>query len=260
MRPSATITVSKRLIPPSESQSRLKKSKRSQETPWPSKYKTNIDDLPDVALIEILARLPHNKLVFQCKCVCTRWLSLISGEELQCRFLWLQRRQNGNLAPIGRTLILRDAKDRREFFILPELELPIFKTHKFSMRFLPCFEAPEHIEIDDDEGPIVVGMHNDLVMCCETMLYQRDYYICNPYTKQFVHIPLSSRCLKEVRVGFICDPYYKEKVDLKQESNIQVDSDFRFSIVRIVPQLSDQYCSAFKFDVEIFSSETGRWT
>ncbi|XP_004305824.1 PREDICTED: uncharacterized protein LOC101312372 [Fragaria vesca subsp. vesca] len=92
------------------------------------------------------------------------------------------------------------------------------------------------------------------------MLYQRDYYICNPYTKQFVHIPPSSRCLKEVRVGFICDPYYKEEVDLKQESNIQVDSDFRFAIVRIVPQLSDQYCSAFKFDAEIFSSEMGRWT
>ncbi|KAK9924004.1 hypothetical protein M0R45_032395 [Rubus argutus] len=63
------------------------------------------------------------------------------------------------LEPMGSTLIFRDAKDKREFSILLELELPMFKTHNFSLRFLPCFEAPEYKETDDDivDEPIIVG-------------------------------------------------------------------------------------------------------
>ncbi|PRQ52033.1 putative F-box domain-containing protein [Rosa chinensis] len=244
---------------PSGSQSHVKKSKSSPETPWQSKLKTSIDHLPDMLLVEILCRLPHNKFAFQCKCVCKRWSSLISDEKFQCRFLWLQSRQDQKPTPVGRTIIFRDAKDMRKFFILPELELPMFKTHNFSLSFLRCFEPPEFIETDDDidDGPIVVGTCNDLVLCCETTTFQSCYYICNPCTKQFVHLPPTPRRYKEVRVGFICDPYYKEDGDdQKEESDIiQVDADFRYAVVRIGP------CSSpFKFNLEIFSSETGKWT
>lgn len=186
------ITATKRILVHSESQPHVKKSKRSPETPWrPSKLKTNIDDLPDFVLVEILYRLPHNKFVFQCKCVCKRWFSLISDEKFLCHFLWIQSLQNQKLEPMGSTLIFRDAKDKREFSILPELELPMFKTHNFSLRFLPCFEAPEYIETDDDivDEPIIVGTCNDLVLCCETIIFQRNYYICNPYTKQWTALP-----------------------------------------------------------------------
>lgn len=35
---------------------------------------TNIEDLPDFVLVEILCRLPpNNKFSFQCKCVSKRW-------------------------------------------------------------------------------------------------------------------------------------------------------------------------------------------
>ncbi|XP_062014860.1 uncharacterized protein LOC133731510 [Rosa rugosa] len=244
-----------RLLPPSKSQSHFKRLKRSPDTPCQSLSKTDIHDLPDSVLVEILCRLPHNKFVFQCQCVCKRWFSLISDEKFHCRFLWLQS-HNPKSTPTESTLIFRDAKSKRKYFILPEFELPMFRTRDFS---LPRFGATDYIETSDD-GPIVVGACNDLVLCCGDISYQCDYYICNPYTKQYVRLPPTPRCYREVRVGFICDQYYKEDVDDQKKEGItssgiiQVDVDFRYAIVRICPR------SPFKFNIEIFSSETGKWT
>ncbi|CAL8145799.1 unnamed protein product [Prunus armeniaca] len=54
------------------------------------------------------------------------------------------------------------------------------------------------------------------------MSFQRDYYICNPYTRQWDALPPAPRCHEEVRVGFICEPYYynndkNQQCDRKEE-------------------------------------------
>lgn len=138
----------------------------------------------------------------------------------------------------------------------------MLKTHKFSLHFLPCFEAPEYIETHDDIGaePFVVGTCYDLLLCCETETFQRNYYICNPYTNQFVRLPPTPRRHMEVRVGFICDPYYNEDVDAQQSyishgGMIPFNVDFRYAVVRIIPIVDYQY----EFNVEVFSSQTGEW-
>ncbi|CAN6690917.1 unnamed protein product [Malus baccata var. baccata] len=80
------------------------------------------------------------------------------------------------------------------------------------------------------EEQIVVGTYNDLVLCCARLNYQRDCYICNPYTRQWTN----------VAGGFICDtPYYEED-----------DSDKKEIIINTFSSV---------FSVEIFSSETGEW-
>ncbi|RXH84004.1 hypothetical protein DVH24_026903 [Malus domestica] len=93
------------------------------------------------------------------------------------------------------------------------------------------------------EEQIVVGTYNDLVLCCASLNYQRDYYICNPYTRQWVALPPTPNCVRQnVAVGFICDtPYYEEDDSDKKEIIINGKT---FSSV---------------FSVEIFSSETGEW-
>ncbi|KAK9923884.1 hypothetical protein M0R45_032282 [Rubus argutus] len=50
-----------------------------------------LDDLPDAILVEILCRLPCNKLIFQYKCVSTRWFSLITDPNFIRLYLHLQR-------------------------------------------------------------------------------------------------------------------------------------------------------------------------
>lgn len=86
--------------------------------------------------------------------------------------------------------------------------------------------------------PVVVATYNDLILCCKTRRRQRNYYICNPYTKQWVALPPASKCQANVHVGFICDSYHRCKV------------------VRINKFEENP---ALQFKVEIFSSDTGEW-
>ena len=170
-----------RLLTPHEYQPQLTKSKP--DSAWQSKSKTDIHDLPNFVLVEILCRLPHYRFVFQCKRVCKRWSSLISDEKFHCRFLWLQS-LNQKQAPVETSIIFRDPKNKSALFMLQELELPMFKTRYIS---LPRLGATEYIATSDD-GPNVVGMCNDLVLLCEEIYYQRDYYIWNPCTKKTLMI------------------------------------------------------------------------
>ncbi|KAL6269342.1 hypothetical protein ACE6H2_026253 [Prunus campanulata] len=150
--------------------------------------------------------------------------------------------------------------------------------HELSLSFLPCFQADI---VDPYKGePVVVGAYNDLILCCATTYYQRDYYICNPYTKQWDALPPPPRRGRQgglggrhkcVMVGFICDPYDRKQAAAGQERysrrsvNIQlnhnlINVEYRYKVVRInddeleFPEVSGE------FYLEIFSSETDKWT
>ncbi|CAN6558271.1 unnamed protein product [Malus baccata var. baccata] len=107
------------------------------------------------------------------------------------------------------------------------------------------------------EEQIVVGTYNDLVLCCASLNYQRDYYICNPYTRQWVALPPTPNCVRQnVAGGFICDtPYYEEDDSDKKE--IIINANHRCRIVELILVPGKTFSSVFS--VEIFSSETGEW-
>lgn len=85
-----------------------------------------------------------------------------------------------------------------------------------------------HILHSLKEEPIVLQTHNDLVFWCTSRDFQRDYYICNPYTMQWVALPPpATQCHENVRVEFICDvPYYSCKKDDQKGHFVQLNVEY----------------------------------
>ncbi|PQM41487.1 uncharacterized protein Pyn_20638 [Prunus yedoensis var. nudiflora] len=137
------------------------------------------------------------------------------------------------------------------------------------MRFDTATEARKGTQLSlglpTSRNPVVVATYNDLLLCCTSKDYQRNYYICNAYTMQWVGLPPTpSRCHKRVRVGFICNvPDYKCEEDNWKGNNSQLNVECRSTVVRILPPVEyandEKKCDTFKLNVEIFSSETGEW-
>ncbi|CAL8997278.1 unnamed protein product [Prunus brigantina] len=225
--------------------SKLKRSKRSSST----ERRTSIDDLSDVILAEILCRLPCNKFVFQCKSVSKHWCTLITDPYFIDRFV--------NIQSYKRTPKIRTLINKRVVEFPPKASLsPNLLTQ--SLERIICFHRFAG-------NPVVVATYNDLLLCCTSMDYQCNYYICNAYTMQWVGLPPTpSRCHKRVRVGFICNvPDYKCEEDNWKGNNSQLNVECRSTVVRILPPVEyandEKKCDTFKLNVEIFSSETGEW-
>ncbi|KAK9923852.1 hypothetical protein M0R45_032250 [Rubus argutus] len=223
---------------------------------------TNIDDLPEVLLVEILCRLPCNKLVFQCKCVSKRWFSLISSSQsFVGRYLCIQHELQ---KPINLTTLVVLHRGSNSLFTTSDH--PVFKTKaatsNFTLGFFPCYQAEAIPKMAEGtcypwnvlkEGsiipPVVVGTYKDLVLCCATKYNQRDYYLCNPYTKEWARLPPTPQVYHTVAVALVCEPYYK-----CEQGSIILNSEYRWKVVRAVPNSSDP-----NFHLEIFYSETHQW-
>ncbi|KAK9919497.1 hypothetical protein M0R45_028088 [Rubus argutus] len=139
----------------------------------------------------------------------------------------------------------------------------MLKRGRFSLNFLPRYQSAAKEKVIAWR-PVVVGAYNDLVLCCATTYSQRDYFICNPYTKQWVALPPVPDCRAVVTVGFICEPYYycnrREENNSTSTSNIQLNVNYKYAIVLLLKPhlLGPRTCP--KLEVQIFSSETGKWT
>ncbi|TQD80549.1 hypothetical protein C1H46_033898 [Malus baccata] len=147
-----------------------------------------IDDLSEHLLVEILCRLPCSKFIFQCKCVSKRWGEVISTRHFICHFLSMQRELQN---PMFSTLVVGTGTffpSITEEDLTPNLQLPL---------------------ILEAETLFVLGAGNDLLLCCPAKDDQRELYICNPYTKQWVAVPPPPevQCICPP-IGFICEPYY----------------------------------------------------
>ncbi|KAK9923789.1 hypothetical protein M0R45_032189 [Rubus argutus] len=123
---------------------------------------------------------------------------------------------------------------------------PVFKTKaatsNFTLGFLPCYQAEAIPKMAE-------GTYKDLVLCCATKYNQRDYYLCNAYTKEWASLPPTTQVYRTVAVAFVCEPYYK-----CEQGSIILNSKYRWKVVRAVPNSSDP-----NFHLEIFSSETRQW-
>ncbi|CAN6719666.1 unnamed protein product [Malus baccata var. baccata] len=184
----------------------------------------SIDDLPVSLLAEILFQLPCES-VTRFKSVSKRWLAFISDPS----FVKLTR---------GTLFFQSEFQHETENFTM-SVEHSGVKSRSFSLSFVPCYQEPIKT---DDGGPVVVGTHNDLVLCCATRCQQREYYICNPHTKRWVGLPPAPQCqFAFVEVGFLCDTDYNKKEDDKKKHSSSIFNAYEYRYV------------------EIFSSETGEW-
>ncbi|CAB4276142.1 unnamed protein product [Prunus armeniaca] len=206
-------------------QSPLKRSKRwapekpiSKELAMPMNI--SLDDLPEFVLLEILSRLPP-----KCNARCIdNQNPIIARAIIISDRRRTTRRRSKFLSTSSLEQPDEDEPCERNFFSMSSEPDHQPHEHELSLSFLPCFQADI---VDPYKGePVVVGAYNDLILCCATTYYQRDYYICNPYTKQWDALPPPTT-YKVVRIN-------DDKLDF--------------------PEVSSE------FYMEIFSSETGQWT
>ncbi|KAL6127591.1 hypothetical protein ACLB2K_070955 [Fragaria x ananassa] len=217
---------------------RYSRTSQSRSSPSPTSSKlvyTNLDDLPDDVLVEILSRLPSYESVFKRKLVCKLWGKLMSEPYFIGRFVLQQQR--------------KCAKTQR---LLPPLNLMNQKG-----------EAPAALLPDSH---FMCGVCNDLVLCCQSLRYAQFFKICNPYTGQRVDLPNPYMVSQYVPpqyvppVGFICDPYYKKARHDAHREVICIDVNYRCKVVILRPcegTKKDELSS--KLRACIFSFDTGEW-
>ncbi|PQQ02752.1 hypothetical protein Pyn_14248 [Prunus yedoensis var. nudiflora] len=84
------------------------------------------------------------------------------------------------------------------------------------------------------------GACNDLVLCCPTKVDQREYYICNPYTKKWVALPPPPQIHYFVSIGwrvvrlraeFYVDIFFSETGEWRESANVVCSSRKYFDIV-----------------------------
>ncbi|BFG34128.1 hypothetical protein CerSpe_204020 [Prunus speciosa] len=223
----------------------------------------NIDDLPQHLLVEILCRLPSSKIVFQCKCVSRRWFALISDPYFVLRFVSLQKCTTDDVlverdADMDAILFYSKTNNRAygqysiwEYFVMAALPAKC-KSRNLSLSFIPCFYQTTQTE------PRMLGTYNDLILC--STISEQEYYICNPYTRQWIALPLTPQVHRGSGImGFTCDhPYYNHEElvgNQTSSNNIKLNAEYRYRVVRIT--VVKRNC--LECPVEIYSSETGQW-
>ncbi|CAI0501123.1 unnamed protein product [Linum tenue] len=182
-----------------------------------------ISSLDDNLIFEILTRLSNPRSVLRCKSVCKRWNSLISTPDFLPDFL--------------RRIATHGSED--------EFPLLFPQSQQETMGFLP---------IPDKYRPRfrVLASCHDLILCGLTT---RDYvenwfYVCNPFTKQWVILPLApnrGEALRSQRimVGFVCQPCYSY---CGFKDQVLIDSQFKFRVVIL-----------YENGGAVFCSESGKW-
>ncbi|CAI0377041.1 unnamed protein product [Linum tenue] len=155
-----------------------------------------ISNLGDDLLAEVLIRLPEPRSAWRCKAVCKRWNSLIFDPHFARRFTsHHQSRWN------------RYGGGGGEF---EEPPLMTLASGKSVLSFLPL---PEEIS-ERGWHFLVFDVYKDLVLCGfnEGRLigaeFPRSLFLCNPFTEQWIALPLAPRTssaigLKEASVWIV---------------------------------------------------------
>ncbi|KAK9665161.1 hypothetical protein RND81_14G094500 [Saponaria officinalis] len=125
--------------------------------------RSRIDDLNDTLLELIFKRLSPWKYLAKSKCVSKRWNSIISNPDFT-------RHLTHESFPF--TLFLKWG-DRYKCLIS---EHPYFQKHKLRLDFIPTSDIVVHT--------------NELFVAYHDTSLQKQYYIANPLTKQYVIVPI----------------------------------------------------------------------
>lgn len=199
----------------------------------------SLNDLQPL-LIEILHRLPSTQSAFLCKCVCKKWYSLISSPYFAGRFIIHHLNHHYKQNPSALLISYWSKPSWNVLFTFSDE--PMFKFRGFELSYLP-----------ERNGCVrVSAIVNDLMLCCVAKIEigMLQYYICNPFTMQWIALPLlEADYMNDYKVGFVCEPYYFE--DSQGESFI--NSKYRFRVVHFTRVESTQIV------MKTYCSETKKW-
>ncbi|CAL1372549.1 unnamed protein product [Linum trigynum] len=193
--------------------------------------------LGDDVLVEILIRLPNPRSACQCKPVCKRWNSLISTTQFNRRFVSIRTKTEGD-----------------NFFIASSDAAPL----KSILCFLP--PLPPNIR----RRFRVLDSSKDLLLCgfpdkINGGYCSHSYLICNPFSKQWIALPLAPRKPLNLRVvaRLLCQPRSKSNAfDLGGGKSFTYH-DYEFRVV-LMHQWKPYWRNPTVLDV--FSSESGEWS
>ncbi|KAL7600806.1 hypothetical protein Lser_V15G22293 [Lactuca serriola] len=190
----------------------------------------DIQSFSDSLLIEILARLPV-KSIFCFKSVCKHWQTLISHPSF-CRFYY------SILNSSSRPLRILDMYARLPNFkeFVNRLGTKIHSSSEFSVLFL---SIPEEQRLYDQFR--VLSISNGLILCCWHSPTPFDYYICDPLTRQWITLP---------RRGPRYHHYRREGLITRVNDDHMLTG---YTVVWL------QHFESNYLNLEIFSSETGKW-
>ncbi|CAI0468791.1 unnamed protein product [Linum tenue] len=197
-----------------------------------------IDDL----VVEILIRLPNPRSSCRCKAVCKRWRSLISDPSFNRRIISHHR---SRYRPAALFVPAHDPLSILSFLPVPDGARP-------RLRAFDCFK--------------------DLILCGFENL-GRSYLVCNPFTKQWIALPLAPRNPENgydrYTVVLACQPRcthssssssnYSLVQQLGDEPEPEpaaaaafIYSEYRFRVVR-------HLSSGTNVIQDVFCSESGEW-
>ncbi|CAL1397904.1 unnamed protein product [Linum trigynum] len=196
--------------------------------------------LGDDLLSEILIRTRNPKCVCRCKAVCKWWKSLISTPSFTRRListLTAAGVDDGCCLP-HHDLIVSDSPPKSITSSLPSLPANI----RYRIRVFDCFK--------------------DLILCGFLDTKRYSYLICNPFTKQWIALPLAPekpRNLGMEIARLVCEPrgYNNSSDDDINVVDYDHHSGYRFRVVCIYQWPRRWGNSAV---VDVFCSESGEWT
>ncbi|CAJ1951441.1 unnamed protein product [Sphenostylis stenocarpa] len=199
----------------------------------PSSSLTNINNLSDDVLAEIFVQMPFRSIL-KCKCVCKRWLRMISSASFPTEFV---SRQHS----------------------LFSTYLTFLSSHQLILGFFP---RDSDLNVQTHMVPLspdtlirgdVCGYSNGLFLCCSNRYTTgRGYFVYDPLTKQCTHIPSfpdADEGQGLYAVGFLSHTHHpKQGEDGGRSSRC-------FWVVIIRTFIRRKY----EFEVDAFSSERGKW-
>ncbi|KAJ6769553.1 F-BOX PROTEIN INTERACTION DOMAIN PROTEIN-RELATED [Salix purpurea] len=202
----------------------------------PEQSSVSLNDLQPL-LIEILHRLPSTQSAFLCKSVCKKWYSLISSPYFAGRFITHHLNHHYKQNPSAILISYWSKPSWNVLFTFSDE--PMFR---FDLSYLP-----------ERNGCVrVSAIVNDLMLCCVAKIEigMLQYYICNPFTMQWVALPLlEADYMNDYKVGFVCEPYYFED----DQGECFINSKYRFRVVHFTRIESTQIV------MKTYCSETRKW-
>ncbi|XP_060959442.1 uncharacterized protein LOC133030650 [Cannabis sativa] len=166
-----------------------------------SKFMSKIDD---DTLSEILVRVYDYQYLIQCKLVCKHWYSLICSDHFIRTFIHESHKHQQQLETLTYDVFLN---------LLPIKQLFIEKSNIHDLSWFSTIlkkrATKEYGYVDRFYDGHIRATYNDLLLISYTTQDCHDYYICNPFTKQWIPLPPPPKIMSTTNFNYIdyFDPF-----------------------------------------------------